>query len=160
MAELKSHTARFFEVIMRTKEIQEDGLEKMVKKTIVVDAVSFADAEAKAIQEMAQYVGDIELVNINPAQYGEVFTSDNAKDDRFYKCKISLFSIDERTSKKKRAKVVYLVQAGSTNTAQACIDNEVMGGSLTDFEITSISDTPIIDAFFYDGEKVNEANKE
>lgn len=160
MAELKSHAARFFEVIMRTQETQEDGTVKMVKKTIVVDAVSFADAEAKAIREMAQYVNDIEVININPAQYGEVFTSDIAKDDRFYKCKLSLISIDERTSKEKRIKVVYLVQAGSTNTAQSYIDNEIMGGSLTDFEITSISDTPIIDAFFYAGEKVNGANKE
>lgn len=160
MAELKSHTARFFEVIMRTQETQEDGTVKMVKKTIVVDAVSFADAEAKAIREMAQYVNDIEVININPAQYGEVFTSDIAKDDRFYKCKLSLISIDERTSKEKRIKVVYLVQAGSTNTAQSYIDNEIMGGSLIDFEITSITGTPIIDAFFYDGEKANEANKE
>ena len=160
MAELKSHTARFFEVIVRMQEAHEDGTVKMVKKTIVVDAVSFADAESKAVKEMVGYVDDIEVVNINPAQYGDVFTSDNAKDDRFYKCKLSLITVDERTAKEKRAKVAYLVQAGSTNTAQSYIDNEIMGGSLTDFEITSISDTPIIDAFFYDGEKANEANKE
>ena len=150
MAELKSHTAKFFEVIVAMEETQEDGTEKMVKKTIVVDALSFGEAEKKAIEEMTPYCsGDMNVVNINPAVYGEVFTSDDEKDDKFYKCKLSFITIDEKTDKEKKSKVTYLVQAGSTNKAQSYIDNDVMGKSMQDYETCSISDTPIFDCFFH-----------
>ena len=68
MAELKSHAAKYFEVILKFLETQEHGDEKMVKKTIVVDAISFSEAESKAINEFSCY-GELEVVNINPAQY-------------------------------------------------------------------------------------------
>lgn len=148
MAELKSHSAKFFEVIVKMNETQEDGAEKMVKKTIVVDALSFSEAETKAIGEMSCYATDLEVININPAQYGEVFTSDDERDDKYYKCKLSFITIDEKTEKEKKSKVTYLVQAGSTNKAQSYIDSDVMGKSMQDYETCSIADTPIFDVYF------------
>jgi len=159
MAELKVHSAKFFEVIVSTQETQENGAEKMVKKTIVVDALSFGEAEKKAIEEMTPYCsGELSIVNINPAAYGEVFTSDDEKDDKFYKCKLSFITIDEKTSKEKKSKVTYLVQAGSTNKAQSYIDNNVMKDSMQDYETCSISDTPIFDCYFHDSDTEKEEN--
>lgn len=135
------------------QETQEDGTEKMVKKTIVVDALSFGEAEKKAIGEMSPYTsGELEVININPAQYGEVFTSDKENDDRFYKCKLSFLGIDEKSGKEKKSKVTYLVQAGTTNKAQSYIDNGIMKDSLQDYETCSIADTPIFDCFFHETE--------
>lgn len=159
MAELKVHSAKFFEVQLAMQETQENGAEKMVKKTIVVDALSFGEAEKKAFEEMTPYTsGELKIININPAAYGEVYTSDDEKDDKFYKCKLSFITIDEKTEKEKKSKVTYLVQAGSTNKAQSYIDNNVTKGSMLDYETCSISDTPIFDSFFHssDAEKKEE----
>lgn len=157
MAELKSHSAKFFEVIIAMEETQDDGSDKMVKKTIVVDAVSFGEAEKKAIEEISPYCsGEMKISNINPAAYGEVFTSDDEKDDKFYKCKLSFITIDEKSNKEKKPKVTYLVQAGSTNKAQNYIDNNVTKGSMLDYETCSISDTPIFDCFFHSSDTEKE----
>lgn len=146
MAELKAHSGKFFEVIFRTEETQEDGALKKVKKTFAVNALSFAEAESKVTNEMFPYTkGDFEVVNINPAQYGEVFTSDDNADSGFYKCKISLITLDEKSGKEKKSKVQYLVQAASTSKAQAYIDKSIMGGSTVDYETASISETQIIE---------------
>lgn len=144
MAELKAHSGKFFEVIFRMKETQENGLLKKVKKTFAVNALSFAEAESKVTNEMFPYAkGDFEVVNINPAQYGEVFTSDDDADSGFYKCKISLITLDEKSGKEKKSKVQYLVQAASTSKAQTYIDKGIMGGSTVDYETASISETQI-----------------
>lgn len=149
MANLKSHTGMFFEVVLRMQETQENGTVKMVKKTIVVDASSFGEAEKKAVEEMSCYTGDVEVVNINPAPYKEVFSSDDEKDDRFYKCKLSFVIEDDRTGKLKKTKVVYLVQAASINKAQSYIDNEIMNGVMADYETCCVSETPIFVCFFH-----------
>lgn len=149
MAELKSHTGNFYEVFLKMQKAQEDGSEKVVKKVIVVEAVSFGEAEKKALEEMAPYAsGELKVTNINPASYGEVYVSDDENDDKFYKCKLSFITIDEKTNKEKKNKVTYLIQAGSTNKAQAYIDADVMRHSMMDYETCSISDTPIIDCYF------------
>ena len=151
MTELKAHSGRFFEVIVRMDETQEDGALKKVKKTFVVNALSFSEAESKVTNEMFPYNGgDFEVANINPAQYGEVFISDNEEDDGFYKCKLSLVTFDEKSGKEKKSKVVYLVQASSTNKAQSYIDHCIMNGSMTDFVTSSISESNITDVFLHE----------
>lgn len=152
MAELKSHTAKFFEVIIKMIETVEDGCEKMVKKTIVVDALSFGEAEKKAIEEMLPYSIDwVEVVNINPASYGEVFTSDDDTDDQFFKAKLEFITIDERTEKEKRSKVTYLVQAKSLARALRYVD-DVMSRTMIDYDSVGIVGTNIEDCFFHDCE--------
>ena len=52
----------------------EDGTQKKVSELYVVDAVSFGDAEKSIASEMSAYVsGELEIKNINPAAYGEIF---------------------------------------------------------------------------------------
>ena len=161
MAELKVHSAKFFEVQLAMQETQEDGVEKMVKKNIVVDALSFGEAEKMAIEEMSPFCsGDMKISNINPAAYGEVFTSDDEKDDKFYKCKLSFITIDEKSGKEKKSKVTYLVQAASTNKAQSYIDNNVMKGSMLDYETCSISDTTIFDCYFNSSEEEDKEERD
>ncbi len=160
MAELKSHSAKFFEVIVKMQETQENGAEKMVKRTIVVEALSFSEAESKAIEEMSAYAsGDLEVININPVQYGEVFTSDEETDDKYYKAKLEFITIDEKADKEKRSKVTYLVQSKSLNRALRYVD-EVMQNTTIDYDSVGVSDTPIYDVFFHETSKNKEEEKE
>ena len=67
---------------------------------------------------------------------------------RWYKSKLQFITIDEKTDKEKRANVYYLVEGVSLESARRNID-EVMGGTMIDYVISSVSETKIEDVFEY-----------
>jgi hypothetical protein len=132
----------------------EDGLQKQVVEQYVVDALSFAEAEQRITEEMSQYIsGEFEVADVKKAAYKEVFfDDDNAASDRWYKAKLDFITIDEKTEKEKRSAVTYLVQAGTLDGAVKNI-NEVMDGTMIDYEKSNIAETKIIDVFEYAQDK-------
>lgn len=144
---MRSRTAEWFETKVQYGKVQEDGTQKKVTEQYVVDALSFTEAESRIIEEMKPYVTvDYKIKNITPANYHEVFFSDDSQDDKWYKAKLAFITIDEKTEKEKRSIVHYLVQARSTDTAQKAI-NDIMGKAMIDYEVASISETKILDVF-------------
>ena len=144
---MKSRTANWFECTVRYERQMEDGMTKKVNELYVVDALSFGEAEESITKEMTSYVsGEFEVKNINPAAYGEVFFSENAADDRWYKARLSFITIDEKTEKEKRSSVTYLVQASTFNGAVKNIE-EVMSGTMIDYVIANIMETKIMDVY-------------
>ncbi|MCI6830103.1 MAG: DUF4494 domain-containing protein [Prevotella sp.] len=144
---MRSKTAQWFETKVQYEKVQVDGTQKKVTEQYVVDSLSFTEAESSIIEEMKPYVsGDYKIKNITPANYHEVFFSDDTQDDKWYKVKLTFITIDEKTEKEKHSIVHYLVQARSTGTAQQAI-NDVMSKSMIDYETVSISETKIIDVF-------------
>ena len=144
---MRSKTAQWFETKVQYEKVQVDGTQKKVTEQYVVDALSFTEAESSIIEEMKPYVsGDYKIKNITPANYHEVFFSDDTQDDKWYKVKLTFITIDEKTEKEKHSIVRYLVQARSTGTAQQAI-NDVMSKSMIDYETASISETKILDVF-------------
>jgi hypothetical protein len=144
---MRSRTANWFETKVRYDKTMEDGQPKKVIESYVVDALSFGEAEERITEEMSVYIsGEFDVKAITPASYGEVFFSDNANDDRWYKTKLQFITIDEKTEKEKRTSVYYLVQAANINGAVKNID-EAMGGTMIDYAIASINETRIMDVF-------------
>ena len=144
---MRSRTAEWFETKVQYGKVQEDGTQKKVTEQYVVDALSFTEAESRIIEEIKPYVTvDYKIKNITPANYHEVFFSDSKEDDKWYKAKLAFITIDEKTGKEKRSIVHYLVQARSTDTAQKAI-NDIMGKTMIDYEVASISETKILDVF-------------
>lgn len=132
---------------MRYERQMEDGLQKMVTETYVVDAFTFGEAEEAITKEMTAFVsGEFNVKNITPANYGEIFFSDNANDDKWYKAKLTFITIDEKTSKEKRTNTNYLVQAGSFNAAVKNVE-QVMGTTMVDYVIANMSETKIMDVY-------------
>lgn len=132
---------------MRYERQSEDGMQKKVTETYVVDAFSFGEAEEAITNEMQAFVsGEFEVRNITPASYGEIFFSDNENDDKWYKAKVTFITMDEKTSKEKRTSTNYLVQAGTFNAAVKNVDS-VMGTTLGDYVISNISETKIMDVY-------------
>lgn len=153
---MRSKTANWFICKIR---YWEDGLQKKVTETYVVDAVSFTEAEARIIEEMSAYIsGEFEVIEIDRAVFKEIFFKewDNQSledkmqntDTRWYKSKLQFITIDEKTEKEKRSNVYYLVEGCSLESARRNID-EVMGGTMIDYSIASVSETPIMDVFEY-----------
>jgi hypothetical protein len=127
----------------------EDGLQKKVNESYVVDALSFTEAEKRIMEEMSSYIsGEFTVKDIKIAPYKEIFFSDEEMADRWYKAKLDFITIDEKTEKEKRSGVTYLVQAGTLNSAVKNIDN-VMGGTMNDYVIASVAETKLMDVFEY-----------
>ncbi len=154
---MRSKTSTWFECKIRYEKVMEDGLQKKVTEQYVVDALSFSEAETRIIEEMSAYIsGEFEVTDVKKAQYKEVFFSDAANDDRYYKAKLAFITIDEKTEKEKRSNVTYLVQAATLDGAVTHI-NEVMNGTMIDYEKSNIAETKVMDVFEYKKEEDNEA---
>lgn len=144
---LRSRTSTWFECKVRYEKTQEDGSEKLVNEQYVVDALSFTEAEASIIDNMSVYVsGEFKVANINPANYNEIFFSDIDDDDLWFKARLAFITIDEKKDKEKRTYVNYLIQAKSIERAKRYVD-EVMGKTMIDYELKSLSETKIFDVF-------------
>ena len=150
---MRSRTAQWFECKIKYEKVMEDGLKKQVVEQYVIDALSFAEAEQHITEEMSQYIsGEFEVADVKKAAYKEVFFDDeNAASDRWYKAKLDFITIDEKTEKEKRSRVTYLVQATNLNRAMKNVD-DVMGGTMIDYDAASISDTKLVDVFEYPAE--------
>ena len=122
---------------------------RKVTETYVVDALSFSAAESRILEEMGKSVsGELEVCDLKIAQYKEIFFADNDLADKWYKAKLAFITIDEKTDKEKKTSVFYLVNAGNINSAIKNID-EVMGGTMIDYQTLNVSETTIMDVFEY-----------
>ncbi len=134
----------------------EDGLQKKVTETYVVDALSFTEAEKRIMEEMSSYIsGEFTIKDIKIAPYKEIFFSDDEMADRWYKAKLQFITIDEKTEKEKRSNVNYLVQAGTLKGAVNNIES-VMGTTMIDYVIAAVNETTLMDVFEYGKEVKSE----
>lgn len=142
---MRTKTSNWFEVKMRYDKVHEDGYEKKVTESYVVDALSFGDAEKTAIEFLGSYVsGEIQVVNINPMKFQEVFFNEQESCDRYYKAILQFITIDEKTEREKHTQVYYLVQASSFDNCKDTI-RTIMDGTMIDYQIASVSETKVID---------------
>ena len=145
--------SKWFETKVEFEKTIEDGSQKKVKEAYTVDALSFTEAEERITEEMSAYIsGEFNVKNIAEASYKEIFFSDLASADKWYKAKLQFITLDEKTDKEKRSNVYYLVQAGSFMQAVKNIE-EVMGTTMIDYVISSVTETAIMDVFEHKANK-------
>lgn len=141
--EVRSITKQFYEVTSKVERTSEDGMQKVVKDTIVVSAVSFSDAEKKATEF---YEGETleKVCAIKESTYREyVKRTDIEPNLSFYKVTVGMITINE-VGKEKTTKVAFLVDAGSTKEAEDVI-NKMFSGTVIDYKIISIKETNVTD---------------
>ena len=144
---MRVRTASWYETRIKYQKTMEDGSEKVVNELYVVDAFSCTEAETSIIDEMSCYIsGDSAVTSAKKTNYGEIFFSDLDDDDKWYKAKLQFITIDEKSDKERRSNVTYLVQAKSLARALRYVD-EVMGKTMIDYEVKSLSETKIMDVF-------------
>lgn len=144
---MKTVTSKWFICTIAYEKTYEDGLQKNVKELYVVDALSFAEAEKRVTEEMANYIsGVFGVVEIDAAPFSEIFIDDEHQADYWYKAKLKFITIDERTEKEKFTTVNYLVQASSFEDANKNI-KQVMDKTMIDYVVSSVTETKIVDVF-------------
>ena len=137
---------------IKFEKTTESGLNKKVTEQYLVDALSHTEAEARIIEEMTSYIsGEFTVAGITPAKYSELFYSDDTTADRWYKCKLAFITLDERTGAEKRTNSHVLIQASDIRNAIKQLD-EGMKGSMADYVIASVAETPIMDVYPYEAD--------
>ncbi len=137
--------ANWFECKVRYDKMLEDGKVKKVNEPYVLDALSFTEAEARIIEEQTPYIsGEFSVSSVKRTKIAEIFFNDNA--DKWYLVKVAFITIDEKTAVEKRSVSLILVAANDFKNAY---DNfqEGMKGTMADYDIVSISETPYMDVY-------------
>lgn len=138
------------------KTMLDTGAIKSVTEPYLVDALSFTEAEARITKEMEPFVsGELTVTAVRKVRFEDVLYHEGG--DRWYKVKINIITIDEKTGAEKRSASFSLVQASEFKLA---LDYflEAMKSVLFDFEIVNITEMAYIDVFGADlgGGKVEE----
>ena len=137
--------ANWFECKVRYDKMLETGQQKKVKEPYLVDALSFTEAEARIIEEISPFIsGEFSVSAVKRTRIAEIFFDETG--DRWYNVKYNIITIDEKTAVEKKTSVLTLVQASEF---QKAVDNfmENMKGTMADFEIASVTETPIMDVY-------------
>lgn len=137
---------------IKYEKTMENGQNKKVTEPYLVDALSHTEAEARIIEEMTPYIsGEFTIAGIVPAKYSELFFADEEAADRWFKCKLAFLTLDEKSGAEKRTMTNVLVQAADLRDAVKKLD-EGMKGSMADYLILSVAETPIMDVYPYKAE--------
>ncbi|MBD5164129.1 MAG: DUF4494 domain-containing protein [Bacteroidales bacterium] len=137
--------ANWFECKIRYDKAAENGAVKKVTEPYLVDALSFTEAEARITEEMTPYIsGEFSVSAVKRTKIAEIFF--NEAGDKWYMVKVGFITIDEKTAVEKRSASLILVQANDFKNAY---DNfqEGMKGTMADYEIMQIAETPLMDVF-------------
>ena len=138
----------YFECKVSFEKIMEDGKQKTVTEAYLVDALSFAEAEARIIKEVASFIsGEFTVKDIKRARLSELFFNGNG--DRFYKVKVYYITLDAKSLTEKKTAVQMLAQASNLKEAVTILE-EGMKGTLADYEIASVTETQLMDVFPYE----------
>lgn len=144
--------ANWFECKVRYDKLQENGTSvKKVTETFLVDALSFTEAESRIIEERQPYIsGDFSVTAVKRTKISEIFFNDAG--DKYYMVKWLITTIDEKPAAmgkppvEKKVSVLTLVQA--SEFAEALEEfMKCMKGTMADFEIAQINETPILDVY-------------
>ena len=132
-------------------KVLENGTDKKVTEPYLVDALSFTEAEARIIEEMTPYVsGEFSVAAVGRAKFSEIFfAEDDINASYWYKVKLAFIVLDEKTGSEKKTFTNVLVQASDLRDAVKRLD-EGMKGSMVDYIIVSVAETPIVDVYPYE----------
>ncbi|MCI9285392.1 MAG: DUF4494 domain-containing protein [Muribaculaceae bacterium] len=134
----------WFETKVRYDKTLENGSVKKVTESFMVDALSFTEAEARISEEIAHFTSDFNVSAVKISKISEIFRQHTG--DKWYLVKVAFITLDEKTAVEKKSISQILVAADSFKEAY---DNfmDGMKGTMADFEINTIQETPILDVY-------------
>lgn len=146
----------WFEVTIAYDAISESGADVVKKEVYLVDAVSFGDAEERVYNERKDYItGDSLVAKVKRVKYEEIIQHVDDVKDKYYKARIELISFDETSGEEKRNRYNILVNASDFYDAVERL-KDGMKVWVSDIEVISMQETPILEVFRYIDKDTNE----
>lgn len=140
----------WFETVVSYEKTAEEGRIVKVREHYLLDALSHAEAENRIIEKMQPFIsGEFKVAKVVNKKINEIFYSENG--DKWYRAKVNFISLDEEKGIEKRTVVTMLVQACDMKEAVDGI-TEGMKGSMADYEIHTVAETPIMDIYKYEAD--------
>lgn len=139
----------FLVKVKYTKQL-DDGTFKRVTEPYLLAAISFTDAETRIYEEMGMAIkGEFAVTNIARANFNDIFQYDDS--ETWYKCKITAEMVSVDGDKAKKASQNFLISANSVKEAYERL-RESLQTAMFDFDIVSITASPIMDVIPYNDE--------
>lgn len=146
----------YFECVVKFEKTMENGMVKKVSEPYIVDALSFTEAEKRFLEYIEPYMsGEYEVKAVKRANYSEIVSATDEDADKWFKAKVAFITLDEKTGIEKKSCQNMLVQASDLRDAVKRLDKH-MDGTLADYEISAVSETAIMDVYFYEAEEKQE----
>jgi len=143
----------WFECKVGYLKIDDDGRERKVSEVYLLDAVTYTDAEARAIQQVSTMVrGEFVVKKISQSNIIEIFPHETG--EWWYKAKIAIVTIDEKAGKEKKINQYFLVAADDIKQALQRLE-EGLAYILVPYQVTSITLSSIVDVFPYFEDDLN-----
>ena len=142
--------SQWIKTSVRFTKIMENGTAKRVTESYLVDALSFAEAEARILREVTAYVrGEFNVSAVKKSNVQEIFRNKVEYDceQKWYKAKVAFITLDEKTNSEKRTTAVYMVQAPDFHNALENFIEGMKKETMEDFVIVGIEETTILDVF-------------
>ena len=137
--------SNWFECKVRYDKIQENGSAKKVNEPYLVDALTFTEAEARITEEQRPFIsGEFNVSAVKRSRIAEIAFNDEG--DKWYLAKVGFITVDEKSGVEKRSVAQILVQASGFKSAFDNLLNH-MKGTMADYDIVSIAETPIMDVY-------------
>jgi hypothetical protein len=144
---------QWFEVKVKYEKTAEEGKIQTVTEAYLFDSLSFTEAEARVNEELKPFIsGEFITTTIRRARINELFP--NANGDKWYRCKVYFITLDEVKGVEKRTACTMMVQANDIQDAWNVLQ-EGMKGTMADYEVAAITETPILDVFPYEAPESN-----
>lgn len=148
----------WYECRVKYEKTLETGTQKKVTETYLIDALSCSEAESRIIAELAPCViGDFSVKSVNEVHISEMFKDPNG--DKWYRAKVMFISLDEKSGREVRNASYMLIQAASFDQAKKNLEKG-MKGTMSDWELNTISETNIIDVLTYSAEEYSRPRTE
>ena len=142
--------AQWIKTSVRFQKRMENGTTKRVTDSYLVDALSFAEAEARIIKEVTPYIsGEFNVSAVKKSNVSEIFRNKVEYDcvQKWYKAKVAFITLDEKTKSEKRTIAVYMVEAPDFHNALENFVESMKKETMEDFVIVGIEETSILDVF-------------
>ena len=140
-------TSSFYECKVRYERTNHDNgsVRKVTENYVVVHVLSFADVETIVTGNLTPLTeGEIDILSIKSSTISDIYLSNEAEDDHFFKVKIVYITLDEKSGKEKKISEYVLVQAKSPEEAIKRMYKELECIAV-EIQIASIAESNIVD---------------
>ena len=140
----------WFECKVTYERAGEKGLNTKVNEVYLVQGFTFTEIEKRITKELQpQVTGEFNINKMERTKYNELVDSQSETADKWFKCKITMVTIDEVSAKEKKSSVVILVKAEDVTNAVKNL-NKHMEDSIMDYNLASVNESAIVDIFHYE----------
>jgi hypothetical protein len=141
----------WFECKVTYERAGEKGLNTKVNEVYLVQGFTFTEIEKHLTQELQpQVTGEFNINKMERTKYNELVDSNSENADKWFKCKISMITIDEVSAKEKKSSVVILVKAEDVAGAVKNLTKH-MEDSIMNYDLAAVNESNIVDIFRYEG---------